>query len=381
MNFSFEQGPIRPPSEAKSLLIRATRNCPWNKCAFCHTYRDTKFSLRSVEEIKKDIETAAGIADEIKSLSWRCGEGGRISEAIVGMIYDNPAYNDSYRSVAAWLYFGGETVFLQDANSIIMKTEDLVKVISFIKEKFPDVKRITSYCRSQTASRKSVEEFVRLRDAGLTRIHIGMESGCDPVLQFIRKGVTAAQHVDAGQKIMASGISLCEYVMPGLGGSRWSRQHALETADVLNRINPDHIRLRSLHVRKGTGLHEMMEKGEFVPLGDEDVVREIRLLVENLDGVESEIVSDHILNLLEEVAGKLPQDKDRILGVIDRYLGLPEEERLIFRIGRRQGLYRGLDDLADQRSYSELKAIVEFYKSKEPGRLDADIARIMHRVI
>ena len=160
MNSYFEQGPIRPPSEATSLLIRVTRNCPWNKCAFCHTYRDSKFELRSVEEVKKDIQTMKDIADEIINLSWKLGEGGHVNKNVLTQIYNN---NDFFQTVAGWLYFGGENVFLQDANSLILKTTDLLAILDFLREKFPQIKRITSYCRSHTAARKTVGEFEQFK--------------------------------------------------------------------------------------------------------------------------------------------------------------------------------------------------------------------------
>jgi len=217
-DLSFEQGPIRPPSEARSLLVRVTRNCPWNKCAFCNSYRDTAFSLRTVEEVKKDIRIAGDIAAEIRSLSWKMGEGGRVTGDVINHLWNHDGpHHDGYRSVGAWLYYGGESVFLQDANSLIVKTADLVEILDFIKETFPQVSRITSYCRSKTAARKSVEELKSLRAAGLSRIHIGMESGYDPLLAFIRKGTTAAEHVEGGKRIVDAGISLSEYVIPGLG--------------------------------------------------------------------------------------------------------------------------------------------------------------------
>ncbi|HOP36567.1 MAG TPA: radical SAM protein [Syntrophales bacterium] len=382
MNFSFEQGPIRPPSEAKSLLLRVTRNCPWNKCAFCHSYHDRKFGLRSVEDVRKDIDEARRIADDIGRISWKMGEGGAVSEAVIDGIFRNEGlYNDSYRSIAAWLYYGGESVFLQDANSIIAKTDDLVDILTYLRDTFPQVTRVTSYCRSKTACRKSVEEFRRLKEAGLNRIHIGLESGCDPVLEFIRKGVTAEEHIEGGRRIVASGLSLSEYIIPGLGGTRWSREHALETARVLNAINPDYIRLRSLQVRRGTALYGMMKEGRFTPLHDEEVVREIRLLLANLEGIESRVVSDHILNLLEELEGKLPEDRDRLLGIIDGYFALPEDDRLVYRLGRRKGIYRSLGDLSDRRVYGILKGAIDGYKAGDPGELDRDLHRIMHNYI
>ena len=382
MRFSYEQGPIRPPSEAKSLLIRVTRNCPWNKCAFCHTYRDTKFQIRSVQDVKEDIQKAKDIADQIKEISWKVGQGGVINEVVVNYIYQNDGfYHDSFKSIAAWLFFGGKSVFLQDADTIITKTDDLVEIVSFIKEQFSGVDRITSYCRSKTACRKSVEDFKSLYDAGLSRIHIGMESGYDPVLKFIKKGVTAAEHVEGGRKIVESGISLSEYIIPGLGGDKWSMEHAVETAKVLNQINPDFIRLRSLQVRRNTELYKMREEGKFKSLGDEDIVREIRLFIETLEGIESRVVSDHILNLLEELEGKLPGDKENLLGIIDRYFALSDDDRVIYRLGRRKGIYRRLDDLSDTRVHNMLKSIVDEYKSKDIGKLDRDLHRIMHHYI
>jgi radical SAM superfamily enzyme YgiQ (UPF0313 family) len=382
MNVVFEQGPIRPPSEAQSLLIRVTRNCPWNRCAFCHTYKDTTFELRSVEEVKQDIQAAREMADEVRAISWKLGEGGGVGKATVNRIfYQGDFYGDSFKSVAAWLYYGGESVFLQDANSLILKTKDMVEILNFIRETFPQVSRVTSYCRSKTAAKKSVEEFKSLREAGLSRIHVGMETGYDPLLDFIRKGVTAAEQIEGGKRIAASGISLSEYVMPGLGGTRWSREHALETARVLNQINPHFIRLRSLQVRRGTALYDKMSEGLFEPLGEEDVVREIRDFIEALEGINSTVVSDHILNLLEEVEGKLPGDKSRMLDVIDRYLALPEEERMIFRLGRRQGFYRRLDDLADRDLYQRLQPIAARYLSSDPAKMDRDLDRMRQSFI
>lgn len=379
---SFEQGPIRPPSEATSLLIRATRNCPWNKCAFCHTYRRTKFELRTVEEIKKDIDHAKEMAESIKNFSWKHGEGGRVSRRIVNLLSDHEdVYNDGFRSVLSWLYYGGESVFVQDANSIIMKTDDLVQVLSHIKEQFPHVNRITSYCRSKTAARKSVEEFKMLKESGLTRIHIGMESGYDPLLEFMKKGVSAAEHIEGGRRIREAGISLCEYVMPGLGGNRWSHEHAVETARVINQINPDFVRLRSLHVVFDTDLFEMTQRGEFKPLGDEDMVKEIRTFIETLDGIESTLVSDHILNLLEELNGKLPDDKNMLLRIIDNYFSLSDEGRLVYRVGRRLGIYRSLNDLSDTSAYDKIKSMIDQYGVRDQEHLDRDLLKIMNRYI
>ena len=381
MNNYFEQGPIRPPSEAASLLIRVTRNCPWNKCAFCHTYRGTKFELRSVDDVKKDIQAMKDIADKITGLSLKWGEGGLVNREVLRQIYNSKEfYNDFIYSVAAWLYFGGENVFLQDANSLILKTADLVSILDFLREKFPQIKRITTYCRSHTAARKTAAEFQQLKKAGLSRIHIGMESGSDEVLTMIYKGVTAEDHIKAGLNIKQAGIELSEYVMPGLGGVKWTRQHALETARVINAINPDFVRLRTLHVVPGTEMDELMKNGEFQPLGDEEILKEIKLFIEELNVQGTYLASDHILNLLEELEGRFPEDKQKILSVIERYFELPDEDRLIFRLGRRTGAFGKLDDLADKETYLRLKSVIDQYAAAG-GNLEEDIIKTMNNYI
>jgi hypothetical protein len=380
MENCFEQGPIRPPSEATSLLIRVTRNCPWNKCAFCHTYRGTKFELRGVEEVKTDIQAMRDLADQIVEFSWKLGEGGHVNRNVLKQISNHKFHNDFFQTVAVWLYFGGENVFLQDANSLVAKTPDLVTILDFLREKFPQIKRITTYCRSHTAARKTVSELEQLKKAGLSRIHVGMESGSDDVLALINKGVKAIDHIKAGQNIRQAGIELSEYFMPGLGGAKLTIQHALETARVMNAINPDFIRLRTLHVVPGTELEDLVKSGEFQPLGDEDILGEIQLFIKNLEVKGSHLVSDHILNLLEELEGTFPEDKPKILSLIKRYFDLSDEERLIFRLGRRSGAIRILDDLDDKETFLRLKAVVDNYAA-EGGNLEEDMVKIMNNFI
>jgi radical SAM superfamily enzyme YgiQ (UPF0313 family) len=380
MNNYFEQGPIRPPSEATSLLIRVTRNCPWNKCVFCHTYRGTKFELRTVEEVKADIQAMKDYADQIIKLSWKLGEGGRVSKNVLKQISNQSLDNDYFQTIAVWLYFGGENVFLQDANSLIAKTPDLVAILDFLKEKFPQIKRITSYCRSHTAARKTVSEFEQLKNAGLSRIHVGMESGSDEVLALVNKGVTADIHIKAGQNIKQAGIELSEYFMPGLGGIKFTIQNALESAKVINAVNPDFIRLRTLHVVPGTALEDLVKNGEFQTLGDDDIIREIGLFIENLEVHGTQLISDHILNLLEELEGRFPEDKPKFLAVIKKYFELSAEERLIFRLGRRSGAFRRLDDLGDKETYLRLKLVVDSYAG-EGRSLEDDMVNIMNNYI
>lgn len=355
MSLSFEMGPSRPPSEARSLLLRVTRGCPWHRCEFCSSHRTMKFHPRTVEEIKKDIQTVKIISDEIKETSWKLGRGGRVREAAAYM-YENPV-NDSVRIVALWLYFGGENVFLQDADSLIMRTPQLAEVLRFLRQTLPSVTTVTSYARSKTAARKTLEELKGLYDAGLSRLHIGLESGCDEVLSFVQKGVTAEEHINGGRKVVESGISLCEYIMPGLGGKRWAREHVRETARVLNEINPHFIRLRSLAIREDIPLYQKWERGEFELLTDDEVVEEIGELIQRLE-VTSYLASDHIENLLQEVEGQLPEAKEKMLGAISRYLALSPEERLNFRLGRRAGYYTGLDGFYNSHKRERIEQII-----------------------
>jgi hypothetical protein len=379
---ALERGPIRPPSEAKSLLIRATRNCPWNRCAFCHTYHGEKFGIRNVEEVGGEIRRAGRIAERLQEAARLEGSGDRISQQAVNRVYGEGEYaGESIRSVAAWLHQGGESVFIQDADSLVMKTDDLVRVISCIRETFPQVSRITSYCRSRTALRKTSEELRRLREAGLVRVHVGLESGCDEVLTLVHKGVTAAEQAEGCRKLKEAGLSLCTYVMPGLGGSRWSVEHARETAALINRIDPEFVRLRTLHVVEGCTLRGMLEKGEFRPLPDEEIVGEIRAFIQQLQGIGTMVVSDHILNLLEEVEGKLPEDRDRMLAIMDRFFSHTPEERLVFRVGRRKGLYRRLDNLADRETFQRIQDFIDQCMRIDSGLLEQELNETMDSFI
>jgi hypothetical protein len=371
---SFELGPIRPPSEAFSLLIRVTRNCPWNRCKFCPIYKGQKFQLRSVEEVKRDIDTAKAIRDRISGMAQK--HGGSLRETAAD-VYSSPS-SDSYRNVALWMYAGGKHAFLQDANTLILKTPDLVEIIRYLRETFPEIDRITSYARSHTAARKSVAELRELQRAGLSRIHIGMESGYDPVLEFLDKGVTAADHITAGKNVVASGISLCEYVMLGAGGKKWWREHALKTAWVLNQIRPDYIRFRTLTIQPRMLLYNDVVSGEFVRSSDEEIVEEERLLIENLD-CPVQIVSDHMINLLPEVEGKILEEQGKMLAIIDRFQSLQPQEKDIYKLGRRLGIINSLDDIANVNLRTQVDGVMA--RLGEDGVSDELLFGLMERYV
>jgi radical SAM superfamily enzyme len=292
----FEQGPIRPPSEAQSLLVRVSRNCPWNRCAFCSVYRGKSFSLRPVDEVVADLDAMLGY------------------------------YGPNVR-----------TVFLQDANALLTPPDQLEAVLLAIKARFPRVDRITTYARSHTLAHRNLEDLVRLREAGLNRVHIGFESGSDEVLAMINKGTTRAQQIVGGQRARTAGFEVSEYWMPGLGGVALSGIHAADSASALRDIGPHFIRLRTTAVIRGTPLALLRDEGRFVELDEVGKVREIRAFLAALGDLECRIESDHVLNLLMELRGDLPQELPALLAVCDGFLSRSGKEQYAMIQARRRG--------------------------------------------
>ena len=325
----YEQGVIRPPSEASSLLIRVTRNCPWNQCLFCPAYKGVKFSKRTVEEIKKDIDS---MADEIGD------------------------------------YSGIRTAFLQDADSLILPVDDLISILGHLREKFPKINRITTYARARTLCHKSVDNLKRLKQAGLTRIHTGMESGSERVLQMIKKGMTPEEVVIGGRHVMEAEIELAEYIMPGVAGQALSEEHAIRTAELLNLIHPHFIRVRTFAMHPQSPMQKMVTEGTFVPLTDDEIVAEIRLLVNHLDSMHSYFsCNDFSLNLLMQVDGFLDEKKELMLKEIDAYLSLTKRQRQVYTLLHYAGYSRSpLSIVTDQNVLSQV--VPEIEKLEKSGR-------------
>jgi radical SAM superfamily enzyme YgiQ (UPF0313 family) len=215
------------------------------------------------------------------------------------------------------------TLFIGDSNSLTLATGDLIKILDGIYANFPRMKRVTSYARAKTiAKRKTVEELKELHAHGLSRLHMGLETGDDELLKLISKGATAQDMIEGGRKVVESGISLCFYVMPGLGGKQYSEQHAIGTAEVLNQVNPDFIRIRTFQPIPGTPIWDMVQGGRITLLTPEETLREEHLIIERLE-VTSNYVSDHLLNYPvwvngpRQLDGKLPEDKTRLLDLIE----------------------------------------------------------------
>ena len=338
----YEQGVIRPPSEAQSLLIRVTRNCPWNQCVFCPAYKGTKFSKRSVEEIKQDIDNMAA------------------------------SYGAYSRNIT--------TAFLQDADSLILPTADLVEILKHLNSKFPAVTRVTSYARANTMKRKTTEEYKQLKEFGLARIHAGMESGSAKVLKLIKKGTSPEAIIEGGLHIKESGISLSEYIMPGVAGKTLSEEHATETARVLNAIGPDFIRVRTFAMHPLSPMQRMVEDGTYVHMTDTKIVAEIRLLVASLNEMHSYFsCADFSLNLLMQVDGYLDEKKEEMLAELDRFLALTTEEQQAYSLLRRSnpGVPYPLDVVKDQKLMGKILPEIKKLEAKEPGGFNNYIRVLM----
>ncbi|MFW9968153.1 MAG: radical SAM protein [Candidatus Thorarchaeota archaeon] len=331
LEYRYEIGPIRPPSEALSLLVRVTRNCEWNRCHFCPVYKDAEFSIREMEHILRDIDYVHEYTDFLQNPKASL----QIEEPL------------AYDAAMHWTSHGMKSVFLQDADPLVIGAKKLTKILNHLRSRFPDVERITSYARSSTINKMTVEDLTTLRESGLTRIHVGLESGSDNVLKMVRKGASKAIHIRAGLKVKEAGMELSEYFMPGLGGRSLSNEHAIESADALKQIDPDFIRLRPLAFPVRAPLYELMMSGQFDRCNDIDVVRELHTFIENLNGISSYLVSDHILNLFADLRGELPEATPHLLSILQRFLELDEEEQMVYRFGRRLGAFTSLEDLND----------------------------------
>ena len=275
---SYDFPPFRPPSEADSLLLRVTRGCPWNRCAFCPLYKDIKFEKRPVERVKQDIDTAKAYA------------GKQV-----------------------------ETVFIGDSDSLVIKTEDLCDILGHLYDAFPSLTRVTSYARAHTLKRKSLERLKKIRDGGLTRLHIGLETGSARVLAQMKKGASPETMIQACTKAKEARFEVSLYVLVGIGGETNWQEHASETAKVINQIAPDFIRVRTLVPQPGTPVYQWWREGSFQMPGPETILREQKALIEDLS-VTSQYLSDHISNYAP-INGMLPADKAAMVSTIEEALG------------------------------------------------------------
>lgn len=285
---TYDFPPYRPPNEAESALIRITRGCPWNRCAFCFMYKDIRFETKPLEEVRKDVNTARQI------------------------------------------YKVADSIFLGDSDNLTHK--ELPEIVKHIRKTFPEAKRITAYARAKTIIKRKMGFLTDVRKAGLDRLHIGLESGDEVVLDWLCKGAKPEEMVEAGLRARQAGFEVSFYVLSGAGGrNRW-KEHAINSARVLNAANPDFIRLRTLTLKKGTPLKKKLESGEFGITPPLERLKEVRLFVENLAVNKCYLASDHVTNYLwaggtavyRGIAGDLPEDKKTMLQMVDKAIEFVE---------------------------------------------------------
>ena len=268
---------IRPPSEAKSYILQVSYGCSHNRCTFCGTYLDKPFRPRDLDEILEDI----ALAQKQMPTTRR--------------------------------------VFLADGDALVLSTRRLTKILDEIQAKFPQLERVGCYANAQDILRKTPEELQMLREKGLGIIYIGLESGSDEILATIEKGATSAEMIEAGKKVKKAGILFSVIAILGLGQQKNSTHHAKETGRVVSAIDPDFFSMLTLMLVPGTKLHAQWETGEFHLLSAEEMLAELRQVIEHLHLSNCIFRTNHASNYLP-LKGTLPQDKKHLLTMLDAAL-------------------------------------------------------------
>lgn len=265
---------IRPPSEARSLLLQATVGCSHNRCTFCGAYKQKRFRIKTSEEIEADIREAGATLR------------------------------------------GVERVFLCDGDALIIPQRRLLEILRSIRENIRGAKRVGTYANAKSILRKNPEELAALREEGLQIVYLGVETGSEEVLRRIRKGVTYEQMVEAGRRVKQAGITLSVTALLGIGGVELSAEHALETARILTDLDPDYTGVLTVMVVPGTPLHDDIRSGAFVLPGTFDLLGELRVIVAASGFTDCFFTSNHASNYLP-IRARLPADREKVLAILD----------------------------------------------------------------
>ena len=271
----------RPPSEAYSLILQVTLGCSHNACTFCSMYKTKKYQQKSWAEIQELIEKAARE------------------------------------------YPRASRIFLADGNVLAVAADILSDTVELLYRRFPGLERISCYGGPHDALNKTPDELAGLKKKGLDLVYMGIESGSDIILQKVKKGVTAEKMIEAGRKLMASGLGLSATVITGLGGRELWEEHATETARVVSAINPTYLGSLTLMLEEGTPIMRSISNGELTVLTPAEILRELKLMVENLELENCTYRSNHASNYFQ-LAGVLNRDKASMLQLIERYLEHPQ---------------------------------------------------------
>ncbi len=275
---------IRPPSEARSLLLQATVGCSHNRCTFCAAYKQKRFRIKTPDEIEEDIREAGAILRRTNR------------------------------------------VFLCDGDALIIPQRRLLEILESIRRHIQVVERIGTYANAKSILRKSREELAALRDRGLQIIYLGVETGSEEVLRRIRKGVTYDQMVEAGRRVREAGITLSVTALLGIGGVELSMEHARETARILTDIDPEYVGMLTVMILPGTPLYEDFCSGAFVLPGVFNLLGELRTIVAESRLTDCFFTSNHASNYLP-VRARLPADREKLLNLLDSVI---EKRRLDF---------------------------------------------------
>lgn len=284
---------FRPPSEAYSLIFQVTLGCSWNKCAFCEMYTSKKFKVRKQEEIFNEIKEVAAITQDVRK------------------------------------------IFLADANAMVLSSVKLLEILNELNNNFPRINRVSAYALPKDISSKTDEELSELRKAGLKLIYVGIESGDNEVLKSVNKGETFNSTVDGLLKAKKAGIKSSVMILNGLGGKKYSKQHAENSAKIINVIQPEFVSTLVLSYPFGIAHFKKRYNHDFIPLNKLELIEEMEIFLKNLNLENSIFRSDHASNYLI-LKGILNRDKETLLKNIRNVLNNPESARL------RQEWERGL---------------------------------------
>lgn len=273
----YEGTVYRPPSEASSLIIQATIGCSHNKCAFCNMYKAKNFRIRKEEEVIEDLKIA----------------------------------RNYYKHI--------EKVFLADGDALIIPTDKLNRLINKVYEIFPECKRVTVYASPKSILLKSVDELKLLKENGLTMVYLGVESGDDEILSMVTKGATAEEIIEAGRKVKESGIKLSCTLINGLGGKKMWQQHAVNSAEVINKIDPDYLGMLTLMTPEDAPIYNWVKEGKLELLTPDEVMMEMYTFIKNLHLTNCVFRSNHASNYAP-LAAVLGSEKERLLREIKGFL-------------------------------------------------------------
>lgn len=266
----------RPPSEAYSLILQVTVGCAHNSCTFCTMYKDKKFHIKNIQEIEEDLREAA-------------------------VYYAN-------RKIR---------IFLADGDALALSCGKLIEIMNMCRKYLPKTERITCYGASQDILRKTKDELCALHDAGLEMIYLGAESGNDEILEHIKKGVTAAEYVEAADRLSVTGIKLSVTLISGIGGRRLLKEHALDSARLISRMKPEYLGFLTLLLEPGAPMLEEVKLGKMQLLTPAQAAEEMSLFLSNIDSEGTVFRSNHASNYIS-LAGTLNRDIPKMLAQIEQ---------------------------------------------------------------